>query len=172
MTLQGKLDNSPKLNYNNLNEAVDYITDILVEVAEKAKIKSVRKKGQDDPPWFDESCKKLKEDIRVLGKKIRSQPRKQAFKTELCQKKKQFKKQIRANKFSYKNDLMEKMNQSKKDSKTFWKLLGKMEKRPDESNFKQSISEHRWTSHFKSIFQGPNGNISLPKNTSKTTKFH
>ena len=46
------------------------------------------------------------------------------------------------------------MNQSKKDSKTFWKLLDKMEKKQDDTIFKQSISEHRWTSHFQKVFQG------------------
>ena len=80
--------------------------------------------------------------------------------------KKQLRKQIKANKSAYKNDLMKQMNQSKRDSKKFWKLLEKMEKREDDTILKESISEHRWTSHFKSIFQGSNGNIPLPNKTS------
>ena len=42
-----------------------------------------------------------------------------------------------------------------------------MERKQDDTVFKQGISEQRWTSHFKTIFQGPKGNIPLPKNTSE-----
>ena len=57
------------------------------------------------------------------------------------------------------------MKQSKNDSKKFWKLLDKMEKKSDDTIFKQGISSHRWVSHFKSIFQNPQNNIPFPKNT-------
>ena len=62
---------------------------------------------------------------------------------------------------------MEQMNQSKKDSKKFWKLLDRMEQKQDDSVFKQSISEQRWTSHFKTIFQNKE-HKPLPKNTAET----
>ena len=59
------------------------------------------------------------------------------------------------------------MNHSKKDSKKFWKLLDKMERKQDDTIFKQGISEQRWTTHFKAIFQGPKENLPLPKNTTE-----
>ena len=61
---------------------------------------------------------------------------------------------------------MVKMQQSKKDSKKFWKLLDKMEKRSDDTVFKQGISNQRWVSHFKSIFHKPDCDTPLPPNTS------
>ena len=75
------------------------------------------------------------------------------------------KKLIQSNKSKYKNDLMEQMKQSKNDSKKFWKLLDRMEQRADDTVFKQGVSNHRWVSHFKSIFQDPKNNKPLPKNT-------
>ena len=57
------------------------------------------------------------------------------------------------------------MNWGKKDGKTFWKLLDKFEHKQDNKAFKSAISEDRWTSHFKNIFQEPNANDPLPKST-------
>ena len=59
------------------------------------------------------------------------------------------------------------MNYSKKDGKKFWTLLDKIERKQDDTIFKQGISGQRWTSHFKAIFQGPKGNPPLPKNTAE-----
>ena len=40
------------------------------------------------------------------------------------------------------NDMLEQVKQSKSDSKKFWKLLDKLEKKIDDSVFKQDISNH------------------------------
>ena len=60
------------------------------------------------------------------------------------------------------------MNQSKKDSKTFWKLLDKLEQKNNDNVCKQGIPDQRWVSHFKSNFQAPNGNKPLAENTRET----
>ena len=39
-----------------------------------------------------------------------------------------------------------------------------MEQKEDDTIFKRGISNHRWVSHFRSIFHDP-GNQPLPKNT-------
>jgi len=57
---------------------------------------------------------------------------------------------------------MEKIKQSKKNSKIFWKLLDKMEKKTNDTALKQGISNQRWVSHFKSIFHKPECNTPLP----------
>ena len=62
---------------------------------------------------------------------------------------------------------MQKLNHSKKDSKTFWKLLDKLERKQDDTTFKQGISNQKWTAHFKAIFQGTKSNLPLPKNTAE-----
>ena len=80
---QNKLESSLQLDFTKPNNVVNYISNILIEVAEKAKIKTKRKKGQDDPPWFDKSCRKLKQDIKLLGRKIKYDPKQQTYKTQL-----------------------------------------------------------------------------------------
>ena len=60
---------------------------------------------------------------------------------------------------------MDQMKQSKGDSKKFWRLLDKMEKKKDDTVFRQGISNHRWVSHFKSIFQDSNKSHPFPENT-------
>ena len=60
---------------------------------------------------------------------------------------------------------MEQIKQSKGDSKRFWKLLDRMEQKKDDAIFKQGISNQRWVSHFKSIFQDSNNSQEFPKNT-------
>ena len=59
---------------------------------------------------------------------------------------------------------MEQMSHSKNDSKKFRELLDRMEQKEDDTIFKRGISNHRWVSHFRSIFHDP-GNQPLPKNT-------
>ena len=164
---QGKLETCLQLNYTYPNNAVDHITNVLIDAAGKAKIKSVQKRELRDAPWFDKFCKSLKEDIKLLGKKIKCNPKNQSFKTQLSTLKKRLKKLVKSNKIAYKNKLIEQMNYSKKDSKKFWKILDKMEQKPDDVFFKRSISEQRWTAHFKTIFQSPNGKTPLPENTSE-----
>ena len=59
------------------------------------------------------------------------------------------------------------MQLSKKNSKLFWKLLEKMERKPNETITKQGISDQRWVSHFKSVFHARDS-ASLPVNPSAT----
>ena len=56
------------------------------------------------------------------------------------------------------------MKLSKKDSKRFWKLLDKLDHKPNETIFKNNISQERWTAYFKSIFYNPLNNRDLPEN--------
>ena len=55
------------------------------------------------------------------------------------------------------------MNWCRKDSKLFWKLLDKLEKRPNEDVFKEVISGERWKVHFQSLSQTPNVSKLPPK---------
>ena len=62
---------------------------------------------------------------------------------------------------------MEDMKQSKNDSKKFWKILDKFERKNDDTVFKQGIKDQRWVSHFKSIFQKQGVDVPLPQNTAE-----
>ena len=162
---QSKLDGSVEVDHSDPDLLVSYVTGVLLDAAIKAKVKHRKCNSTNDPPWFDKSCRELKTSIKTLGTKIRRNAGDVSLKSELYAKKKQLKKLVRSNKSKFKNDLMEQINQSKNDSKKFWKLLDKMEQKKDDTVFKRGISNHRWVSHFQSIFRNPGGDVSLPMNT-------
>ena len=164
---QGKLEKCFELDRSDPNNLVEHITEVLTTAAEKCKIKYVKQKHHKDPPWFDKTCRDLKEKIKSFGKKIRKEPKNAALKTELFTDKKKLKKMVKNKKQEFKDKLMEDMKQSKNDSKKFWKLLDKMEKKTNDTIFKQGIKDQRWVSHFKSIFNNPEGANPLPKNTAE-----
>ena len=62
---KNKLDEGLQLDTHPKN-FVNYISEVLIEAAEKAKIKTRTEKGHEAPPWFDKPCKKLKDDIKTL----------------------------------------------------------------------------------------------------------
>ena len=54
------------------------MTDLLIYVADEAKIKTVSKKlnstNAPPPPWFDEDCTNLKKEIKALGRERNQSP--------------------------------------------------------------------------------------------------
>ena len=114
---QHKLDKCYELDHSDPNNLVNHITEVLTTAAEKCKIRHVKQKEQKDPPWFDKSCRELKEKIKSLGKKVRGDPKNKSLKNELFTDKKKLKKMVKNKKISFKNQLMEDMKQSKNDSK-------------------------------------------------------
>ena len=101
-----------------------------------------------------------------MEKKNRKEPENAALKAELFTDKNKLK-MVKNKKQEFKDKLMEDMKQSKNDSKKSWKLLDKMEKKSNDTIFKQGIKDQRWVSHFKSIFNNPEGANPLPKNTAE-----
>ena len=60
------------------------------------------------------------------------------------------------------------MDLNRKDGKLFWKLLDKLEKRPDDVALKESISGNRWKNHFQSICNSSDNTQVLPKKTKES----
>ena len=64
--------------------------------------------------------------------------------------------------------ILQNMNLNRKNSRQFWKLLDKLEKKENNEIYKQEISDEKWTTHFKSVLQSDNStenNDKLPNNT-------
>ena len=57
---RNKLDSSLLLNYTEPDSVVNFISNTLIEAAEKANIKTKKNRGEKDPPWFDKPCKDIK----------------------------------------------------------------------------------------------------------------
>ena len=63
-----KLSSALELDYGDPNNVVNYVSDMLISAAEKAKIIFFFKKEQVNPPWFDTECSKVKRDMRTMEK--------------------------------------------------------------------------------------------------------
>ena len=72
---QTKLDRFSEVDLSDPNLAVSYITDVLINVAEKTKLKSVKRNMDKDPPWFNDPCRDIKDNIKRLGKKVKKEPK-------------------------------------------------------------------------------------------------
>ena len=57
------------------------------------------------------------------------------------------------------------MNWSKRDSKTFWKTLDKLEQKKSFNPSKLEISPNKWMGHFKNLLNNQNDFTPLPGNT-------
>ena len=106
-----KFDGSVEVDHSDPNLLVNYVTEVLLDAAKKAKVKYRKCNSANDPPWFDKSCRDLKSSIKNLGTKIRQNAKDPSLKSELYSKKKELKKLIRSNKVKFKNDILDQMKQ-------------------------------------------------------------
>ena len=167
------IENTTTLHTHDPIKMVSDLTEILIKPAIEVKVKTVekKKKNAENPPWFDNSCEELKTEIKSRGKEIRRDPHNVYLKQQLTLSKKKLKKMVQKNKREYKNAIIVKMNYSKKESKTFWKLLDKLDKKKD-NVFREEISEERWVSYFKSISNTKEGATNIiPPNTEAKGKL-
>ena len=89
--------------------------------------------------------------MKKLAKNVKQYPQINKYKEELYITKKQFKKTVIKKKRTYKDNIFNQLECSKKNSKIFWKLLDKFN--PQKNDVcKYGISGQRWVEHFKSIF--------------------
>ena len=161
-----KLESVFSMDFTDPGNAVNSLTEVLIDVADKAKIKTILKsKNTGNPPWFDDECVHLKKQITILGKQMKKSPNCQATRSELSQAKKMLKKAVQRKKIEFKNTLIEKMNFRRRDAKMFWKLLDKLDQKHGENVIKDGLSSNKWIEHFKSVLHNPCVLKPLPKNT-------
>ena len=159
------------LEYTNLNNVVDQLNHVLLQTAEKAKIKTKKYTGHfssKQPPWFDKHCTELQKEIKTLGKNIKINPTNSDLKFELTRLKRELKRTVRKNKDVHKTEILQNMNINRKNSRKFWKLLDKLEGKENDEVFKREIPDEKWTTHFKSVLQSTNPteySDKLPNNT-------
>ena len=170
--IDDKLSEILNLDHSNPNHIVDPLTEVLLKTANKAGVKTktyLKNKFSNDPPWFDKTCTKMKNEIKTMGKRVRKNPLNQTLKIELLKLKRHLKKTVQKNKKRYKEEILASMNLSRKNSRQFWKLLEKLEHKENDEIFKQAIPEKKWTSYFKSVFHSTNQPNSgeFPKNTAE-----
>ena len=169
---QNQLDAILESDFSDPNIIVDDLTDFLTKTAKKCNIKQVRHSNSVsnlNPPWFNTDCVNLKKKIVSLGKKVNQDPNNSDLKMSLIKQKKLLKNTIRKSKSSYKESILEQMKWSNKQSKKFWKLLGKLEYSRENQTFIKGISADKWKTHFKNVLHSPSvEDKNLPQNTTET----
>ena len=102
--MKEKLETIFSMDFTDLNEVMNSITNILTHTADTAKIKTVSKTMQEvrNPPWFDADCIKTKKEISTLGKQRKQMPNCVSTRTRLYELKKKLKKLVKRNKTQFK----------------------------------------------------------------------
>ena len=88
----------------SLTEIVKKIKLLLLENIKTSRIKEKKKNNEGDKksePWFDSECKKKKDEITKLGKKIQKSPKDQSLRTVLSNEKKSFRRIVLVKKRNY-----------------------------------------------------------------------
>ena len=132
------------------------ITDTLNLTASKCIKKTKRflpnRHKSNNKIWFDNECTKIKIKVKKTANLLKHKPHDNSIREELFTLKKQLKNTTKRKKRCYKENILDQLNCSKKNSKIFWKLLDKLEPKQNDDLFKKGISGQRWVNHFKSIF--------------------
>ena len=139
------------LTSSNIN-VLENFQNIIKSVVEEGKFKKRKRKPSNDPIWFDTDCKKCKEEVTTAGKQVKSTPNDPSLRKILADKKKNFRKLVRAKKSSHENKIFEKILEFDrgKECKKFWDSLKSLnnEKEPD---YVSCISHNSWMNHFEKI---------------------
>lgn len=61
-----------------------------------------------------------------------------------------------SSKKEFKFSILDQVYHNRKCSHNFWKMLSKLQSKSNDDTFKRSIPGHKWTNHFKSLFQNKN----------------
>ena len=149
---------------------ISQVTEVLLNCAYKCGLKksTTRKKIAYDLPWFDQECRRMKNDIRILAKNIKRFPNENKIRIELFTKKRKFSHLVRKKKTSYKLSILKEMHlTSKKEIRKYWRLVDKISPTFTKKNTitTENINVKDWITHFKSVFLSKNN--SLPKNIEK-----
>ena len=127
-----------------------------------AKRKKNTSRTNSAPPWYDDECQTIKNNIKKTGKQLQKFPLELGIKESLYTLKKQHKKLVQNKKMEFKNKILDQVNNNRKCSRDFWKILGKLEHKPNENTFKSRVPSQKWINHFKSLFSSGGGRHPLP----------
>ena len=125
-----------------------------MENTQTARVKEKRKINEDDKksePWFDSECKKKKDDITKLGKKIQKSPKDQGLRTLLSNEKKSFRRIVLLKKRQHRGKMMA-LLESKRDcgtQKEFWDIFRKISPKIRKNPVQPSME--KFFDHFQNL---------------------
>ena len=152
VTFKQKVNNM--MSSEDSPDLVHDIGNLLTEAADECKIRKARNKLRKDAPWFDDECRRLKDDIRNSGKLLRKNPNEVSVREKLYVDKRRLRNLVRNNKYTYKKSIVDEMcqNLSNGEKKKYWNMLKKLDGPPDTTRY---MEEQQLIEHFKSILNDP-----------------
>ena len=155
------------MNTENLKptEVVREIKDTILMVAENCKLKKRESlESNQSQPWFDKQCLNIKNDIKILGNKLKKTKGDGEIRTRLFTQKRNLKKLVQRKKRLYKQSIINKMNNEQTNSqKKYWKLFNKLNNKKAQTSC--NIPHEILTDYFKSTFTSKRDlNIPLDSN--------
>ena len=141
--------NSPDTDAKGI---VDKFQNLVKNVIEEGNFKRKSSRPQPDPPWFDENCRKSKENISRIGKSLQKCPHDLELRKSLSENKKTFRKVVREKKRAHEKNIFDDMLKFNRqnESKKFWNSLKRLNKE-QEMDYVSCISQQSWIEHFKKI---------------------
>ena len=159
------------LSSSDGNKMANDINVLLTTTAEKCGIKKRKKNNKrarsNIAPWYDKTCEITKNKVIHMAKLVKKSPLNLAYRENLYILKKEYKNTIKAKKRTFQTNILDQMNSSRRDSRSFWKFLTKLKEKPNDNTFKKAIPDRKWKNHFKTLFTTKNKN-DIPANTSET----
>ncbi len=149
---QSRLDKCKTQSYNNVNDSILDLNNIIIDAAKLSLKKKKLKQDQarKDKMGFDGECKHLKKELLHLGNLVKKFPKDPIIYGDFICLKKKFKRMVRTKNRQAKDKLLNLITESQdKNPQLFWKLINKLRESKRENGNPIDIST--WQSYFKEL---------------------
>ena len=156
------------INGENVDQQLSKAVSLLCKAAAitpRAKNKFNRKRPK-NKPWFNVECAASKLQLKEATKEFNRNPFNYHSRDTLFMLKKKYKRILRKHKRSYKNIMIEKLeNMSNRNPKEYWSVLDELRNTEREEK-PEVIDESEWLAHYSKLFSAP----SAPQDTNKISE--
>ena len=141
-----------RLDIKDTENILSTFTNTITTAVHKAQIK---KKGQKTKKsiWYDNECIRAKNELNKLSNQLKKQPYDVELRQGVFLQKKKYLKLVRNKKRKHKEQVVKDMALNRKNSKMFWKLLGRLKENDKNDLFINKISAHKWKTSFEGILR-------------------
>ena len=159
----GTLLDRTQINSENIDEGISQLNDILLRAARKScfikRFKSQQKHNiRKTQNWFNKECKARRDILRQSSKMLSSTPFDKIKRQQFLKARSTYKKVCRQAEKAYRYNLTNKLKEiGKKDPKTFWNIINKMNNwGKTQTDTADNIASDKWVRHFEGLLNDKN----------------
>ena len=150
--LQGEITN----DISSVDRCVGMLNGIFMSVAQRCLTKKRRRRNnRTSKKWYTRECRKLKADLKVLAKKLQSNPGDSNIRKVYFDKCKKYVKQCKHTKKEYKKNLVSKLETHQKNSKEYWTILEDLKSADNMTVTLDEYDADEWVLHYKQLYKKP-----------------